>query len=120
MTWKETCPMNQKIQLIGDWLKEEYTVTELAEYYQVSRKTVYKWLGRYEERGISALEDLSHATHTHPNSTPPEIVDSLINTKLKHKNWGPKKAVAWLERHEPEITWPVSSTAGRILKKESP
>ena len=118
MTWKETCPMDEKIQLIGDWLKEEYTVTELAEYYKVSRKTVYKWLGRYEERGISALEDLSHAPHTHPNSTPPGIVDSLINTKLKHKNWGPKKIVAWLEKHDTETSWPAPSTTGSILKKE--
>lgn len=110
--------MDQKIKLIGDWLKQEYTIKELGEQYKVSRKTIYKWISRYEEKGVSALEELSHAPHTHPNATPPEIVDRLIDTKLKHRNWGPKKVVAWLERHEPEITWPVSSTTGSILKKE--
>ncbi len=118
MPWKETCAMDQRVQLIGDWLKQEYTIKELSEQYRVSRKTVYKWIGRYEGKGLSALEELSHTPHTHPNATPPEVIDRLINTKLQHKNWGPKKVIAWLQRHHPETRWPVTSTAGSILKKE--
>ena len=35
-------------RLCADWLREEWTMTELAERYAISRKTAYKWVGRYE------------------------------------------------------------------------
>ena len=40
MLWKETCAMDQKIQMIGDYLSQEYTITQLSGMYQVSRKTI--------------------------------------------------------------------------------
>jgi putative transposase len=47
MPWKETCAMDQKVALIGDWLKREHTIVEIGEHYQVSRNTIYKLIGRY-------------------------------------------------------------------------
>ena len=29
--------MDQKVQVVGDWLSEEYSVTELSQMYDVSR-----------------------------------------------------------------------------------
>ena len=118
MPWKETCPMDQKVQLIGDCLKDEHTITELSEAYGVSRKTIYKWLARYKAGGLAAIDERSCAPLTHPNATPPGIVNSLIDTRLKHQTWGPKKVVAQLKIQFPKIHWPVPSTAGCILKKE--
>jgi putative transposase len=118
MPWKETYPMDQKVQLIGDWLKDDYTVTDLSQLYKVSRKTIYKWIERYQEKGFEGLDELSRAPFNHPNETGPEIVSKLIDTKLKHKTWGPKKVVARLEKQYPDSPWPAPSTAGNILKKE--
>ena len=118
MPWKETCTMDQKIQLLSDYLKDEYTITELSQNYHVSRETVYKWIKRYHEKGMEGLEDLSHAPLNHPNATSPEIVSQLIDTRLQHKTWGPKKIIARLEKLHPETSWPAPSTAGSILKKE--
>ena len=119
MSWKETCAMDQKVELIGDWLKDEHTIKELGEHYQVSRKTIYKWIGRYNAGGAEALLDASRAPYRHPNATPPEIVSQLIETKLKHKPWGPKKVVSVLRRYHPDIPWPAPSTAQNILRKEN-
>jgi putative transposase len=118
MPWKEICPMDQKAQLIGDWLKDEFTIKELSDNYEVSRKTIYKWINRYKTGGPSRLEEMSCAPHTHPNATGPEIIDRIISIKLKHKYWGPRKIITWLQKHNPQIHWPVPSTAGSILKKE--
>jgi putative transposase len=118
MTWKETNPMDQKTRLIGDWLDNEYTITELSENFGVSRKTIYKWIDRYKHGNVSDLEEKSRAPHTHPNATAPEIVTQLISTKLKHPCWGPKKISAWLRKKDTETNWPVPSTTGSILKKE--
>lgn len=44
MPWTATCPMDQRVAFIGDWLRDEWTMTELAERYQIRRKTAYKWV----------------------------------------------------------------------------
>ena len=118
MPWKVTSAMDEKVQMISDLLKKEHTVTEIGEHYDVSRKTVYKWLERYLEGGIKGLEEASRRVHYHPNATAPEIVSQLIDTKLKRKDWGPKKIVRWLKDHNPEKCWPAVSTAQSILYKE--
>lgn len=110
--------MDLKKELIGDWLKDEFTITELSDMYKVSRKTIYKLIKRFREQGPDAFKEFSRAPHRHPNATPSEIVDKILATKTVHKNWGPKKLVAWLARHDSSMHWPVPSTVQSILKKE--
>ena len=57
MPWKETDPMDQRLRLIADWLRSESYITDLSKRYEVSRKTAYKWVGRYEEDGIDGLKN---------------------------------------------------------------
>ena len=118
MPWKETCAMDQKMQMIGDYLSGEYSITQLSEMYQVSRKTIYKWIRRYEAEGPSGLEERPRAPRGHPNATPLGTAREIVATKLRHQKWGPKKVVAWLEEHRPGERWPAASTAGEILKRE--
>ena len=99
MPWKETCAMDQKIQMIGDWLSKEYSITELSRLYEVSRKTIYKYIDRYNERGAAGIEEQSRAPDTHPNATALEIVSRIVAAKMSHQKWGPKKVIAWLEKH---------------------
>ncbi len=51
MPWKETSAMDQRVQLIGDWLSGEYTKSELCRMYEISRPTADKWIARYRARG---------------------------------------------------------------------
>jgi putative transposase len=118
MPWKDVRPMDEKNWLIDEWLKHEYTVTDLSEFYGISRKTVHKWINRFKIKGRDALKDLSHKPHLSPRTTPREIANKIILIKLQHKYWGPKKIIAWLKRHEPDRVWPVASTAGVILKRK--
>jgi len=118
MPWKETCPMAQKMQMIGDWLSNEHTITELSRMYGVSRKTIYEWTGRYEMEGPSGIEERSKAPRSHPNATPLEIARGVVAVKLRRGKWGPKKVLAWLEEHCPGERWPAASTIGEILKRE--
>jgi len=117
MPWKETCAMDQRVRLIGDWLSKGYSITELSEMYGVSRNTVYKWIGRYERDGLESLKERARAPLNHPNATPRDIADIIIRAKLEHERWGPRKLLAWLEEQHPDHRWPAASTAGEILKK---
>src|SRR5271157_5654463 len=118
MPWKETCAMDEKMQMIADWLKSEHTITGIGEHYQVSRKTVYKWIDRYQTGGMEKLREDSRAPHYHPNATTPEIISEIVNAKLRHTHWGPKKLVSLLKRNYPDKHWPAASTAQSILRKE--
>ena len=118
MPWKETCPMDQKMQMIADHISGDYTISELARGYEVSRKTIYKWVRRYQVAGPSGLEECSRTPRRHPNATPMEVAREIVAAKLRHERWGPRKLVAWLEERCPGQRWPAASTAGGILKRE--
>jgi transposase InsO family protein len=118
MPWKETCAMDQRIQLIGDWLTREFSITDLGELYGVSRPTVYKWIGRYRERGSAGLEELARQPLNHPNATPAGLVEKIVTMKLAHQKMGPKKIIVNLQQQYSQMRWPAVSTAGEILKRQ--
>ncbi|HKO43067.1 MAG TPA: integrase core domain-containing protein [Pyrinomonadaceae bacterium] len=117
MPWKETSVMDQKIQLIADWLSGDYCKSELCRIYEISRPTADKWIARYEQRGLPGLEELERAPHCHPNQTSEEMRALIVQTKLRRQKWGPKKVLDWLRDERPELKWPADSTAGEILKR---
>ncbi len=85
MSWKETCTMDQRVQMIADWVSQEHSITELAELYGVSRKTVYKWVGRYKVGGAAGLEELSRSPLSHPNALSERVVEIIVAAKLAHQ-----------------------------------
>ena len=116
MPWKETCAMNERNKLIDAWLSQEFTICELSRYFGLSRKTIYKWLERYDEEGRSGLADRSRAPHTQANRVPESLREQIINLKLRYHQWGPVTLKLFFEREQPQIQWPAASTIGRILK----
>lgn len=117
MPWRETCAMQQRTQLIGDWLSGIYTKAALSRRYGVSRPTVDKWIERYTGEGPAGLLARSSAPAGHPNAVPAERVERIIAAKRSHPYWGPKKVMDWLRRGAPHEPWPADSTAGEILKR---
>jgi len=117
MPWKEIKPMDQKVKMISDWVERDDNVTALARKYDLSRKTVYKWVTRYEAEGIDGLKDQSRAPKHCPNKTPDDVINILVREKYKHRRWGPKKIIALLEDRDPDREWPASSTVGEWFKK---
>ena len=61
MPWLETAPVQQRERFIHDRRLNLYTMTELCARYGVSRKTGYKWLGRFDAGGRQGLQDRSRA-----------------------------------------------------------
>lgn len=117
MPWKETCVMDLKVQMIAECLKNEHTVTDVARSYGVTRKTVYKWLARYEKEGAAGLADRSHAPRRCPHAIDEAVTEQIIAAKRAHPSFGPKKVIDWLRRQHPERAWPADSTAGELLKR---
>ncbi len=117
MPWKETRVMDQKIKMISNWLSGEYSITELSRIHEVSRKTLYKWIERYEADQDSGLQERARKPLLMPRATPVELVAEILAAKSKHEHWGSRKLLAWLGRHQPAKTWPAASTTFEILKR---
>ena len=54
----KTLDQKEKLLIINKGLAKEASVSEICTNYQISRKTFYKWLKRYQERGENGLYDL--------------------------------------------------------------
>ena len=96
MPWKETCTMDQRMLFIVDYLSGRYTKKGLCRHYGISRPTGDKWIDRYRIHGPEGLDDLSRRPGCHPDTTAPEIVERIIETKLAHQSFGPKTLVSRL------------------------
>lgn len=117
MPWRIEGTMHQKVSLIGDWQSEQLSVTDLSNKYGVSRPTVYKWLGRYREHGVSGLEEQSRRPHRSPEQTDAAIIELIVKERAKNQHRGPKKIWHQLKRRYPDISLPAPSTIGQWLSK---
>ena len=54
MPWRETSPVEQRLEFVREYERELFTMTDLAAQYGISRKTGYKWLAQYEAEGVLA------------------------------------------------------------------
>lgn len=109
--------MTERVKLINEYLSGDFGIVELAQQYQVSRKTVYKWIERFEVEGWEGLKDHSRAPHSHPNAVGAEIEAELLRLKAAKPLWGaPKLRRKLLERIGPEQC-PAESTLSEILRR---
>lgn len=117
MSWKETCPMQERLEFVSELLEGTRTMTELCRVYGVSRKTGHKWWNRYLEHGMQGLHERSRTPLNHPNAVSAEVVGQLLEAKALHPNWGPEKLLDWLSRRQPELPLPSVSTAAEMLRR---
>lgn len=116
MSWSETVEMS-RVKFIADLGSYLYDMTELCEKHGISRKTGYKWANRFGQEGVEGLKDRSRAPKHRPRQTAPEVAERLLELRRQHSGWGPRKLLAWLNKHEPDQDWPRASTVGVLLKR---
>ena len=118
MPWSETTPMDQKTQFIADYLRQQLSMTELCELYGISRKTGYKQIERYLKYGPHGLEERSRKPGSHPNETPAQVVQAIVEARQRHPSWGAKKLLRILGQRHPKWHWPARSTVCDILGRQ--
>jgi putative transposase len=118
MPWRATSPMEQRIRFVKDVRTGLYTMSEACERYDVSRKTGYKWLARFEAEGSAGLADRSRAPHGGEHRMAEAVREALLEVRRRHPSWGPRKILAWLGARDPRTTWPAASSVGELLRRE--
>src|SRR5690242_14467254 len=100
MPWQERSPMDLRMQFVLDWQSGAWPMTELCADYQISRKTGYKWVQRYEASGPCGLHDQSRRPHGSPQATDTNVVQALLTLRRRHPRWGAKKLLRVAARRE--------------------
>ena len=109
--------MDQRLQFLSSYQKEEMSVTDLCHEYGISRPTAYKWIKRYEEVGPEGLLDLTRTPHSSPYATSAEIENEILALRKRFPSWGARKLKARLERMNSNVNWPAASTVDQILSR---
>lgn len=116
MPWREITKMSQKEEFICRVLIKSEPFSALCKEFNISRKTGYKILKRYECEGIEGLKPHSKTPLFSPNKTSPEIVDKILSIRNKHPTWGARKIRTYLLKQKVEGL-PAPSTMTEILKR---
>lgn len=117
MPWKESRIVDQRLQFLSSYQKEEMSISDLCREFEVSRPTGYRWINRYKEAGPEGLLDLSSKPHSCSHATSELIGDAILAMRRKYPSWGARKLKARLERLQPSVAWPAASTFGNILRR---
>jgi len=114
MPWKEIRVQEQRLLVVREHL-EGASISELSEVYEVSRKTIYKWLERYEQQGPGGLADLSRRPLHSPHQVSAEVEQAIVAARQRWK-WGASKLRVKLCESDPARQWPAVSTIAAVLQ----
>lgn len=116
MPWKEVSTMSLRLEFVQLATQEGANIRSLCRRFNISSKTAYKWLNRYQKGGREALSDLSKRPHHSPNRTSLEMEQKAVELRSIHRAWGPRKLHARLVTLGYSSV-PSISTISSILKR---
>lgn len=93
------------------------SVTELCRRFQISRKTAYKWLGRFRAGRLKGLVDQSRQPTRVHGRTSVRWLDHLRRLRLKRGTWGARKLRSCLQTEFGAQTLPSTAAIGRWLQR---
>ena len=116
MPWMELSIMSQRLEFIMLATAEGGNIAELCRRFGISRKTGYKWIGRFERAGPEDLADRSRRPHRSPRRTPKATERLVLELRRKHPVWGGRK-IHFRLRDLGYRSLPVPSTITEILRR---
>ena len=102
----------QRYEAVRAVIADGETVTDVAARFGVARKTVHVWLAKYEADGLGGLVDGSHRPRSCPHQMPAAVEVALVELRLAHPSWGPRRLSFELARREMAVS---ESAAYRAL-----
>ena len=115
MPWKDTCPVEQKMEFVVRYQAGE-RVLDLCREFGISEKTGHKLLGRFKRFGVDGFKEQSRRPLYSPNRVRPDIVSALLGLREEHPTWGPRKLRERFMVLNPGVKTPAASTIGVMLE----
>jgi len=99
-------------------LKDGESMAALCREFNISRKTGYKIVDRYEECGLEGLSDRTRRPFRYANQLPEQIEAAIVVAKREKPHWGARKIRERLLRRLPhEVRVPACSTIHAVLDR---
>ncbi len=118
MPWKESTLMSQRLEFIRLAKTGVISMVQVCKRFEISTKTGYKWLNRFDLQGIAGLSDLSRKPKNSPEQTTIPIENLVLSIRQQHPAWGGRKIRARLIRLG-HAAIPAPSTITAILHRHS-
>lgn len=116
MPWKVCKPMDERLRFIAKLLDGE-KMAAVCRDFNISRKTGYKILKRYNDVGLEGLTDRSRRPYRHANQLPVQIETLIVRCRQDKPHWGAPKIRERLARLYPDVHTPAISTVHTILDR---
>ena len=117
MPWQEVSALTLKYEFVMFAQQEGCNVSQLCKSYNISRKTGYKLLNRFNELGAEGLLDLSRRPHHSPLKSPEAVETAIVDLRKEHPVWGGRKLKSRLETLGYQDV-PAASTITEILRRK--
>lgn len=111
----EICSVCKRRHLIELVYERGVGKAEAARQSGMSRPKAYKWLARFAEGGLDALQDASRA-RPNPGRFEGELAEAFVVLRRENPTWGPRKLIDCFERNT-DMELPAASTVGELLKR---
>lgn len=116
MPWKENTQVSLRLEFCHLASKPHRNFRDLCRKFQISPKTGYKWLKRFQAEGKAGLTDRSRKPQNSPTKTQDHIEKIVIGVRDDHPAWGGRKIHAYLTQQGQDLV-PRPNTITRILKR---
>jgi transposase InsO family protein len=116
MPWNEVTIVSQRKEFVMLAQAENTNISRLCRRFKVSRKTGYKWLRRFEQKGAEALHDHSRRPRSSPWMTESDVETAVKTLRQKYPSWGGRK----LKKRLSDLGYthvPAASTITAILSR---
>ncbi|TPK53839.1 MULTISPECIES: helix-turn-helix domain-containing protein [unclassified Mesorhizobium] len=108
--------MEERLKFVARLLDGE-KMAVLCREFDISRKTGYKILARYNGSGLEGLTDRSRRPYRHANQLPFQIEKLIVRLKQDKPTWGAPKIRERLARLYPDVHRPAISTVHAVLDR---
>ena len=95
---REMSVTEQRYKAVLAVIGDGRTVDEVARDWGISRRTMHRWLARYEGDGLEGLNNRSHRPAHCPHQTSPAMEAMVLEMRRAHAYWGARRIAFELAR----------------------
>ena len=95
---REMSVTEQRYKAVLAVIGDGRTVDEVARDWGISRRTMHRWLARYEGDGLEGLNNRSHRPGHCPHQTSPAMEAMVLEMRRAHAYWGARRIAFELAR----------------------
>jgi transposase len=111
-SWQDDL-MLKRYEMVRARLVEGKKVLDICRSFNTTLPTLYKWIHRFEEGGIQALADRSHARHN-TNQIPEQVRDAIVELR-REDSWRSCYEIADILKERNMVV--TARTVSRVLRR---